>query len=100
MAKTTKIIPGGILASVLSIPAVTLAHHAGSLAGNQVLAAPVQAQRANYHDGASATSGFPMTFNAAMARVQAQQWAFELYGGTRSSSATRSTAPLASDQRV
>jgi hypothetical protein len=99
MAKARKFIPGTVLASVLSVPAVTFAHNAGPLAREQVRAAPVQIQRASYLDSTDAATGFPVTFQAAMARVQAQKEAFELYGGARSSSAMRSPSRQASGKR-
>lgn len=92
MAKARKLIPGTVLASVLSVPAVSFAHSTGPLSSEQqVRAAPVRHVHAGYLDRTTATAGYPMDFACAKARMQAQQKAFEQYGGVRSSSATRSS---------
>jgi len=56
---------------------------------------PVRQQNASYLDRATAAAGYPMDFACAKARMQAQQQAFEQYGGMRSSSAKRSSVPPA-----
>ena len=95
MAKARKFIPGTLLASVLSVPAASFAHDAGSPLGEQVHV-PVRQQNASYLDRATAAAGYPMDFACAKARMQAQQQAFEQYGGMTSSSAKRFSVPPAS----
>ncbi|MBB3258665.1 hypothetical protein F4827_003534 [Paraburkholderia bannensis] len=95
MAKARKFIPGTLLASVLSVPAASFAHDAGSPVSEQVRV-PVRQQNASYLDRATAAAGYPMDFACAKARMQAQQQAFEQYGGMRSSSEKRSSVPPAS----
>jgi len=92
MAKARKFIPGTVLASVLSVPAASFAHDTGSPMSEQVRV-PVRQQHASYLDRATAAAGYPMDFACAKARMQAQQQAFEQYGGMRSSSAKRSPRP-------
>ena len=100
MAKARKIIPRTVLASVLSIPAVTFAHDTGPMATKQELAAPGQPKLGSYHDSTFAATEFGMSFKAVIARVQAQHEGFNLYGGARSSSDMRPPARLASAKRV
>ena len=97
MAKARKFIPGTVLASVLSVPAVSFAHSTGSPMSEQVRV-PVRQQGPGYLDRTTAAAGYPMDFACAKARMQAQQQAFEQYGGVRSSSAPRSSVQPVSDK--
>jgi len=99
MAKAKKFIPGTVLASVLSVPVASFAHSTGSPISEQVHV-PVRQQGASYLDRATAAAGYPVDFACAKARMQAQQLAFEQYGGMRSSSAKRSSVQPVSGSGV
>ena len=97
MAKARKLIPGTVLASVLSVPAVSFAYSTGPLMSQQ-LRVPVRHEGASYLDRTTAAAGDPMDLACAKARMQAQQQAFDQYGGVKSSSAKRSSVQLASGE--
>jgi len=98
--KAKTFIPVPVVASVLAMPAVAFAHSNGPLPREQAHAERVQLQRAGYYDRTGADTQYPMNFQAALARVAAQQQAFATYGGVNSSSAAGRPAYVASDRPV